>query len=336
MLENKGVLFSMPKKKTTEQFIADARAVHGDKYDYSKVEYVNSNTKVRITCPIHGEFWQTPLNHIHGKQNCPECGELIRRKKRATGVDAFIKTSRSIFGDKYDYSKITNYTNNKANVEIICPIHGPFNRRVFDHTVMKRGCPVCDAIYSHSIAYGVGINDVYMSNKIWEMQLWHNMLHRCYNENFKKDNPTYQDCIVCDDWLIASHFLKWAQDPKNHYHRGYTLDKDILIKGNKVYSPDTCCFVPSRINTLIINRTNFRGPYPIGVTQNNEGFAANYNRLNKRTYIGTYPTVEEAFLAYKSAKEAYIKEVAEYYHSRDLIADNVYHALLRWEIAISD
>ena len=132
----------MPKKKTKEEFIKDARKKHGDKYDYSKVEYVNSATKVCIICPEpeHGEFWQTPSNHLKDR-GCPKCKvDKIRERLTSTKED-FIKKAKKIHGDKYDYSKV-DYVNSKTKVCIICHEHGEFWQEANSH-LSGCGCPKC-------------------------------------------------------------------------------------------------------------------------------------------------------------------------------------------------
>jgi hypothetical protein len=110
-------------KKSTEQFIAEAHKVHGDKYDYSKVEYVNNKTKVCIICHEHGEFWQTPSKHILG-QECPKC-TVKHKNNQPKNTEQFIAEARKVHGDKYDYSKV-EYVNDRTKVCIICPGHGEF------------------------------------------------------------------------------------------------------------------------------------------------------------------------------------------------------------------
>ena len=129
------------KKKTKEEFIKDAIDVHGDKYDYSKVDYVNSNTKVCIICPEpeHGEFWQTPSNHLNG-QGCPKCGVKKHGRKKLTKKE-FIKKAREVHGDKYDYSKV-EYVNCATKVCIICSKHGEFWQEASGH-LSGRGCKKC-------------------------------------------------------------------------------------------------------------------------------------------------------------------------------------------------
>lgn len=123
------------RNKTTEEFIQEARKVHGDKYDYSKVEYTKARDKVCIICPKHGEFWQTPYSHLKGS-GCPKC--LGRNRT----TEDFIKKAREVHGDKYDYSKV-NYVNGKIKIPIICPIHGEFWQAGESH-LRGIGCPRCN------------------------------------------------------------------------------------------------------------------------------------------------------------------------------------------------
>ena len=127
-------------KLTTEEFIKKAREVHGDKYDYSKVEYVDSKTKVCIICKEHGEFWQQPNNHLHGI-GCSQCGLEMRRKKHTHTFDDFLTKAKSIHGDKYDYSKV-DYVNKRTKVCIVCPSHGDFCQSPKKH-LAGQGCKKC-------------------------------------------------------------------------------------------------------------------------------------------------------------------------------------------------
>jgi len=121
-------------KLTTEEFIEKARSIHGDKYNYSKVNYINSKTKVIISCNIHGDFLMIPNNHLNGDK-CPKCsGKKLTTKE-------FIEKARSIHADKYDYSKV-NYINGKEHIIIICPIHGEFKQSATGH-LSGHGCQKC-------------------------------------------------------------------------------------------------------------------------------------------------------------------------------------------------
>ena len=124
------------KKKTKEQFIEEAYKVHGNKYDYSKVEYINSKTKVCIICPIHGEFLKTPNKHLLG-QGCPFCSGKKKKTK-----EEFIKEARKVHGDKYDYSKV-EYINSDTKIIITCHIHGDFEQVPYSH-LQGKGCKYCN------------------------------------------------------------------------------------------------------------------------------------------------------------------------------------------------
>ena len=127
---------------TTEEFISKAKKVHGDKYDYSLVEYVNNKTRVTIICPIHGLFEQRPVNHLRG-HGCMYCGNALKNTK-----EEFIEAARKVHGDKYDYSQV-DYVDNKTKVKIICPIHGMFEQTPSSH-LRGRGCKYCGGSVKHT------------------------------------------------------------------------------------------------------------------------------------------------------------------------------------------
>ena len=127
---------TMQCTKTTEQFIKEAKETHGNKYDYSKVEYIDSKTKVCIICPEHGEFWQAPSSHLSGC-GCRKCSKNAQKKT----TEQFIKEAKEIHGDKYDYSKV-EYINNRTKVCIICPKHGEFWQTPESH-LSGCGCRKC-------------------------------------------------------------------------------------------------------------------------------------------------------------------------------------------------
>jgi very-short-patch-repair endonuclease len=129
------------KRKRKELFIKESKEIHGDKYDYSLVKYLNTEKKVKIICPIHGVFKQTPHNHLGQKQGCPKCFD--RTKTRWT-KNQFIKKAKKIHGNKYDYSKVI-YFGSKIKVKIICPIHGIFKQKPCSHIGLGTcGCPKCN------------------------------------------------------------------------------------------------------------------------------------------------------------------------------------------------
>lgn len=259
----------MGKLITTKEFIERANKVHGNKYNYSKTNYIHSKVKVCIICPKHGGFMQDPMGHLHG-YGCMECSRLGSKKK----------------------------------------------------------------------VYGVGINDY--SGLIREKRkflpsykYWASMIMRCYSQSMHRKRPRYKDCTVCEDWLYFSNFKKWFDE---NYIEGNQLDKDILVKGNKVYSPETCCFVPSKINNLFESSKSYRGKYPIGVSFNKQWmkFETHIRLKDRRIFLGYFNSAEEAFEVYKKAAEAKIKEIAKEYLEKGLIKDYVYKEMIKYEVNIND
>ena len=169
-------------------------------------------------------------------------------------------------------------------------------------------------------------------------RIWLGMIRRCYNPRGCYDKMVYyKDCSVCDEWLCYANFEKWYNE--NYYevnNEEMNLDKDILVKGNKIYSPNTCIFVPQRINTLFIKGKGRRGQFPMGVSydKTRKNFRVLLNIDRKIKTFSRYKTKEEAFLVYKQAKEKYIKQVADEY--KDKIPKRLYDAMYKYEIEITD
>lgn len=188
--------------------------------------------------------------------------------------------------------------------------------------------------------YGVGVlgDSVGMVNgeELREYRLWRGLLCRCYNEKTKKKIPSYDSCSVSTNFKYFPYFQNWCYNQVGFNNAGFELDKDILIKGNKVYSEDTCVFVPKEVNLLLCNAKRNRGSLPIGVRLNRHKsrYLAYMTKDGKYVGLGSFGTPEEAFYAYKQVKEDYIKEVANKW--KEQIDPRVYEALMGWEINIDD
>lgn len=173
--------------------------------------------------------------------------------------------------------------------------------------------------------------------KIKSYVKWGNMLNRCYGKGGKRD-VTYKECFVCDEWLNFQNFAEWFDN--NYYeipNERMCLDKDILVKGNKIYSPNTCVFTPEKINILFNKNNKVRGDCPIGVTYNKRDKIYEASCcIDKRhqVYLGRYNDVNKAFQVYKEFKENYIKQVADEYKS--LIPNKLYIAMYKYEVEITD
>lgn len=152
-----------------------------------------------------------------------------------------------------------------------------------------------------------------------EFEVWYRMLERCYDPKYQEKHTTYKGCKVEDYWLNFQNMGKWIEN--NYYEipgEQMCLDKDILCKGNKVYSRETCIFVPQKINKLFIKCDKNRGKDPIGIYMRESGNYEAYcrNGYGKQIKLGTYATKEEAFQVYKSYKEKLIKEVIDSYEGK--------------------
>ena len=170
-----------------------------------------------------------------------------------------------------------------------------------------------------------------------EYEEWRGMLRRGFDEGYKNKYPTYKDVVIDEYFYNFQTYGLWREN--NYYEiegERMELDKDILYKGNKIYSPDTCIFVPRRINSLFIKSNSSRGDCPLGVdyVKKNNKYRARCNTLDGKKHLGLYSTPEEAFLVYKQFKEAYIKEIADEYKER--IPDRLYEAMYNWIVEKDD
>ena len=206
-------------KYTTEEFINCARNIHGDKYDYSKAEYINSRTKVCIICPEHGEFWKLPYEHLNGK-GCPKCvNKKITRIKSST--EEFIERAKKIHGNKYEYSKV-DYLQAHSKVCIICPKHGEFWQTPNSH-LKGSGCPKCSRRYKYTngewIEKAIKIHDIkYDYSKVQYV------------------NAHTKVCIIC-----PKHGEFW-QTPNSHLN-GNGCNKCKLENFSKNYKLTLCEFI---------------------------------------------------------------------------------------------
>lgn len=253
----------MRRKFTKEEFIQNAQKTHGDKYDYSHVEYVDSKTKVCIVCPIHGEFWQTPSNHIRG-YGCKECG-VNKLKKTLYGVG------------------INDYEGR-----------------------------ICDGIGKVATFYTT----------------WANMIARCYSNKVKNKNPTYNDCYSCEKWHRLKNFKVFFDD---NYKDGYDLDKDLLVKGNKVYSPETCVFLPREINSFLSNKYTCKNKLYAGITwrESIRKYQVRIGIEGNSVHLGVFENIDDVVEVYKKAREQEAKKLAnKYKHEIDIRA---YNALMEYK-----
>lgn len=188
---------------------------------------------------------------------------------------------------------------------------------------------------NHTITYGVGYMGIgeFYAKKDGVMTKcytkWSDMLGRCYSKRCQEKQPTYKGVSVCDDWKCFQNFAKWYY---SNYVEDFHLDKDIICPDCKIYSPETCCFVPQEINVFFISTQSVRTELPLGVTKHKNKFRARYGR--DRKHIGLFSTLEDAFFAVKNKKEQHAKEMAEKYKS--VLPKLIYDILVNYEMKITD
>ena len=196
--------------------------------------------------------------------------------------------------------------------------------------------------------YGVGIIGTKYPRStncrnIKEYESWRQILRRCFDNELKDRQPTYNNVTCCKEWLNYENFYEWLHSQSNFdkWYEGkrWAVDKDIFVKRNKIYSPENCCLVPQNVNCLFLKREAERGRYPIGVSyKENEGFVAACNNplINRREELGCYSTSEKAFVAYKNHKEDIIKQVAKIEYGKGNITKECYEMMLNYVVEIDD
>lgn len=166
-----------------------------------------------------------------------------------------------------------------------------------------------------------------------EYALWNSMLERCYSKTNRAKFVAYDGCSTSENFKRYEFFYEWCQDQVG-FKCGYELDKDLLIKGNKLYSENTCLFLPKEVNAAISLKKSQRSKFLIGVRKRGEHFSARYSCFNKGVEFGKFSTEIEAFLAYKKAKEDYLKSLAEKYMKS--IDYRAYKALINYCVETTD
>ena len=195
--------------------------------------------------------------------------------------------------------------------------------------------------YSPSV-YGIGVLGTKYPSTIngvhtKEYVLWKSMLQRCYSDTYQKKYPTYDCCEVSDNFKSYEYFYEWCNKQIGFGNEGFDLDKDLLVKGNKIYNENVCIFIPQEINSLLIKSTASRGDHLIGVCwhKTNKAFMAQVGKSKgKQEHLGYFKTEIEAFRAYKQAKETFIKEQANKWKGE--IDERAYEALMSYEVEITD
>ena len=192
--------------------------------------------------------------------------------------------------------------------------------------------------------YGVGIVGIRYNTKVdgkhaIEYGTWKNMLRRCYSEKCRHKFQSYDDCTVSENFKKYSYFYEWVNkqvgfNSVDDMGNIFQLDKDLLSKGNKIYSENTCVFLPLEINIALVIKDSEHKKFHVGVRKNRNKYEVICCINSKSTYLGIYNTEIEAFNAYKQAKESYLKELATKW--KDKIDTRAYNALMEYQVEITD
>ena len=306
-----------------EKFIEKAIKRHGNRYDYSKVEYVNSQTKVCIICPEHGEFWQEPAAHVRGNK-CPTCSRENKGKDRRKSVDDFIYKSIKVHGIKYNYSK-TKYVNAKTKVCIICPKHGEFWQIPHNH-LNGQGCPWC-------------------SGRNMDNELFIEKAREVHGDKYDYSKVEYVNsqakvCIICPE-----HGEFWQVPTKHLYGRGCpkcgkkvissknrTKINKLKEKAEQVYNHDydlkNSCeiydFICSMVSKEVIDKHGNRIYIPsLGVAFEYNGLRWHSEEFGKDRYYHLNKTIEckdKGIALYQIFEDEYLEH-------KDIVFNKIKHIL---------
>lgn len=237
----------------------------------------------------------------------------------------FESKARCIHGDKYDYS-VSEYTSHRAMIAIRCKLHNYIFYQKANSHLAGSGCPVCGRIGRRAGDNYVGFYDSSEPQNSTKCgRVWRGMLDRCYNNHIQQIYPSYTGCKVCEEWLTYSNFKRWFDE---NYIEGYQLDKDILSDEEKIYSPNTCCFVPQEINKLILMNNRGGSDLPPGVVKRGLKYEAMLGINGTRKHLGYSDTIDGAYNLYKKAKSERIASVATKYYRENKISERVYLGLI--------
>lgn len=255
----------------------------------------------------------------------------MQKKKDYVGLESY-----NNFGSKI----IITRSNGSTDVDIYFPQYDWIAKNK-DVSQFKNGNIKCPYEKRYSGVGYIGEGDYKLFENKKESKAystWRGLLKRCYTKAQLDRHNTYKNVFVCEEWHNFQNFAEWYYN--NYYEvdgQKMHLDKDILYKGNKIYSPQTCVFVPQNINKIFTKSDGIRGDYPIGVyycKTTNKFKSQCYNGYGGYVKLGSYNTPQEAFQSYKCFKENIIKRIADEYKA--YIPKELYDAMYRYEVEITD
>jgi hypothetical protein len=216
------------KQSTTKEFIAKATVIHRDKYNYNRVQYINDRTKIVIICPEHGEFQQTPNDHLQGK-GCSECGLISRSRARSSNTEKFVARASAIHGAKYSYAKVS-YIDTDTKVIITCQEHGEFRQLPHNH-LRGAGCPGCAArgFDQNKPAYLYYLKITIDDNKVLYKI---GITNRTVDERFSLTDLTKIEVVKQKLYEVGQDAYNWEQKLLKQFKDYEYKGPDILRSGN--------------------------------------------------------------------------------------------------------
>lgn len=252
-----------------------------------------------------------------GEERVNKQGDLMKIIEYKSSSDIIVE-----FQDDYKAKVSTTYGN--FNKETIV---NPYHPTIYGVGMKGAKYP---ASYINKSGKTVGTKEYYV---------FRSMITRCYSDNYHKQQPTYKNVTCCKEWHNRDVFEDWLRSQPNYekfLNGDFALDKDILVRDNKIYSPETCCLVPRRVNELFKKDWAEDNDMPIGARKKNGKYIVYCCVNGENTYVGTYEDKQEASMAYKNFKEKYIKQVAQEEFDAGNITEKCYNAMINYEVEIID
>lgn len=321
--------------KTKQKFIGETFS--SNNYgDFVVIEYTNSSNVLILFKDTGATLLTTTSSIKCGCVKDPTVDKVVSKKRKCKYV------GKTYTSNNYgEYIVEDEVSCDKVKVRFLNTNHSQHinKQQILTGAVRDYSVQSVRKSKSNNIIHNVGdkgLDKSLIEENFKIYQVWCSMLQRCYSPTNDYVKRNYKDCEVSDYFKFFPQFLDWWKMKSDGISVDLQLDKDILVKGNRLYSETTCTLVPRDINMLLIKRNKARGKYPIGVTycKTSKKYKAQLSKFNVITNLGFYEDIEGAFLAYKQAKEDYIKEVANKY--KDVIEEKVYEILMKYEVNIDD
>jgi len=266
---------------------------------------------------------------------CKKCknsssNNIKKLKKNGTYIQKIFSINRigekHITNEGYEVEIIEYFNNRNCTIKFT---NSGFIMKNKEYVKVSKGSIIFPF---HPNVCGVGYVGIGIYNKSSRTyKKWTDMIQRCYSEKSQEKSPAYKEVTVCEEWKCFQNFAKWAEEI---YVDGFDLDKDIKIKGNKIYSPKTCCFVPNEVNCLFKKPKIKKDGLPTGVRKEGLGYRADISKNGKKYYIGNFKSISESFEAYKNEKKLHFVEIAKKW--KRFITTEIYNIMINFDFKYYD